>query len=113
MSFTTPFSLLMFLIWTEGRGSFGTAFLASYIGGSVVVKRVRDLSAIDRSAFVNEALMLSRLSQNPNVVPFVGAVVTPKLCLVLRYAPNGTVEVCKWLHQSHRPALTHAFAMCK
>ncbi|EQC34960.1 serine/threonine protein kinase, variant [Saprolegnia diclina VS20] len=82
-----------------GRGHFGDAHRATYLGQDVVVKTLRPNEFGDNAdqivaAFRHEAAVLSLFGRHPNIVPFVGACtdLSQPLSLVTEYLPFGSLE---------------------
>jgi serine/threonine protein kinase len=78
-----------------GRGNFGEVFLATWLGSPVAVKTMLpELQSKDKLVrrFVDEILLMARLT-HPNVVLFLGASIRkPALFLVLEYCSNGSLH---------------------
>lgn len=78
------------------KGNFGEVWLGSWLGSPVAIKTVigtmaQDSEFIER--FVLEIKLMSNL-HHPNIVMFLGAVVTPveKMCLLLEFCVHGNLH---------------------
>lgn len=78
-----------------GKGSFGEIRQAKWRGTTVAVKTIRPSLSKDREVvkdFINEVELLVKL-RHPNIVQFLGAVVTQSpLMLVTEYLPGGDLH---------------------
>ncbi len=78
------------------KGNFGEVWLGTWLGSPVAIKTVlkkmaKDKEFIDR--FMIEIKLMSNL-HHPNIVMFLGAVITPvsKMCLVLEFCVYGSLH---------------------
>ena len=84
-----------------GRGSHGLVYVARYRNKIVAVKQMltpAHSSNLDKNtivSFLSEMHLMSTL-RHPNIIRFIGAVLkSPRLCMVVEYAKEGTV--CDYL----------------
>lgn len=84
-----------------GAGQFGKVYKGTYEGRQAAIKiynfRVEenpDLhEALDNFCDIRqEAVVLSRTGQHPNVISFLGVAIRPKFCLVIELANQGTLK---------------------
>lgn len=77
-----------------GAGAYGAVYLGQWNGVDVAIKTLQvELSEAAYVEFEREALMMTRVSHHPNVIPFVGAVVEPtRLCLVTHFCSGGSLD---------------------
>lgn len=77
-----------------GTGAYGSVYIGRWQRSVVAIKvlNVGDVTAETLDDWRSEATLMAKVSHHPNIVKFIGAVVTPeRLCLVLEYCPEGSL----------------------
>lgn len=78
-----------------GEGGFGAVYRADWFGSDVALKLLRseslDQSLVDE--FQREALLMAKVSHHPNIVGFIGAVMSAdRVGIVLEFCPLGSLD---------------------
>eukprot|EP01114_Cavostelium_apophysatum_P019655 TRINITY_DN6398_c0_g2_i2.p1 TRINITY_DN6398_c0_g2~~TRINITY_DN6398_c0_g2_i2.p1 ORF type:complete len:581 (+),score=69.96 TRINITY_DN6398_c0_g2_i2:508-2250(+) len=72
-----------------GSGSFGEVFKAEWRNQAVAVKQVK--SEVNSDEFLKEAHLMLSLRPHENVIQLLGVVMSPNICIVLRYCEGGSL----------------------
>jgi serine/threonine protein kinase len=78
-----------------GEGAYGSVYLGTWQNTPVAIKVMQTASMNEQALkeFSHEATMMAKVSHHPNVLQFLGAVVSSdKLCIVTRFCKKGSLD---------------------